>query len=134
GLAKEVAPVTVDGVRADMLASDVAALMKTKPSPSVQLLPLFDPYLMGHESRDHLFERIHRPKVSRTAGWISAVVLADGRVVGTWTHATRKETLRVTVAPFARLPSKIRSEIELRAGSIAEALGLSDAKVEQVRL
>jgi hypothetical protein len=128
-LAKELVSVSVEGVRADLLASDVDAVSKMRGSSSVQLLPAFDPYVLGHASRDHLFERVHAPRVSRTAGWISAVVLADGRVEGTWTHATAENTLRITVAPFRALSSKIKSELELRAESIALALGLSKAEV-----
>ncbi len=129
GLAKELMSVSVEGVRADMLARDLDALLKMKVKPSVQLLPAFDPYVLGHASRDHLFERIHAPKVSRTAGWISAVVLADGRVEGTWTHAISNKTLRITVEPFRALSSRVKSEIELRADSIAHAVGLSKAEV-----
>ncbi|TMG68858.1 MAG: winged helix DNA-binding domain-containing protein, partial [Chloroflexi bacterium] len=68
-----------DGVRADVLAHDLDVLARIKSEPSVQLLPAFDPYVMGHKSRDHLFERVHTRKVSRIAGWISAVVLADAK-------------------------------------------------------
>lgn len=133
GLANELVSVSVEGVRADMLASDLDALSKMKVKPSVQLLPAFDPYVLGHASRDHLLERVHAPKVSRTAGWISAVVLADGRVEGTWTHVISNKTLRITVEPFRALSSRVKSEIELRAESIAQAIGLSKAEVKSFR-
>jgi hypothetical protein len=94
----------------------------------VRLLPSFDPYLMGHSSRDHLFDSAHRSRVSRTAGWISAVVLAEGRVVATWTHSVAKQTLRIAVEPLTRIPPKARPEIRARADELAGVLGLS--KVE----
>ena len=72
-------------------------------------------------------------KVSRTAGWISAVVLAHGRVEGTWTHVISNKTLRITVEPFRALSSQVKSEIELRAESIAQAIGLSKAEVKSFR-
>lgn len=133
GLAKELVSVSVDGVRRQMLARDVSAILKIPIAPSVQLLPLFDPYLMGHTSRDHLFDRVHRWKVSRVAGWISAVVLVDGRVVGTWTHTAARDTLRITVAPFARLTPRIRSGISERAESLAGAMGLARVDVAIAR-
>lgn len=68
------------------------------------MLPGFDPYLMGHSSRDHLFDAAHRWKVSRVAGWISPVVLIGGRVVATWSHTIATETLRISVEPFRSLP------------------------------
>jgi hypothetical protein len=97
---------------------------------TVQLLPAFDPYLMGHAGRGHLFEAVHSPRVSRTAGWISAVVLVDGRVVGTWTHAASGKKLRVTVAPFRRLPARAASQVRARAAYLAQTLGLRGSEVE----
>ncbi|HKY51726.1 MAG TPA: winged helix DNA-binding domain-containing protein [Candidatus Limnocylindria bacterium] len=129
GLESEIVPVSVEGARCEMLARDVAAAMKTKPAPSVQLLPLFDQYLMGYVSRDHLFDRIHRWKVSRVAGWISAVVLVGGRVEGTWTHTSSNGTLRLVVAPFARLSPRVRSDVAERARTLARSMGLEAAEV-----
>lgn len=130
GLADELVPVSVGGVRADMLASEIDALRKVKVGPSVQLLPPFDPYVMGHASRDHLFDRVHTRKVSRTAGWISAVVLADGRVVGTWTHTRANGTLRIAVERFEPLSSRVRAGVGLRADAMADAVGASRAEVK----
>ncbi|MDQ2943912.1 MAG: winged helix DNA-binding domain-containing protein, partial [Candidatus Dormibacteraeota bacterium] len=56
GLAGELAPVSVEGQRADVLASDLRAVARKPPAAPVQLLPPFDPYLMGHATRDHLFD------------------------------------------------------------------------------
>ena len=128
GLAGELIPVSIEGARADALATDVRALSRAART-SVQLLPPFDPYVMGHQTRDHLFERKHAPKVSRVAGWISAVVLVDGRVIGTWTYAVAGTTLRVTVAPFRPLSPRARSAVDLRAHEIARAMGLRSAEV-----
>ena len=128
-LADELVDVDVEGTRLQLLAKDARALMRTAPAASVQLLPPFDPYLMGHQSRDHLFDKVHRWKVSRVAGWISAVVLVDGRVEGTWTHARSGETLVVDVAPFAPLSASTRREIAARADDLASALSLSGADV-----
>src|SRR5207237_137812 len=63
--------VSVEGQKAQMLGLDLKLLPKAPSPPSVQLLPGFDPYLMGHATRDHLFDKAHRWKVSRVAGWIS---------------------------------------------------------------
>ena len=105
GLADELVHVSVDGARLDALAADLDAIKGAMNDEPVRLLPLFDPYLLGHASRDHLFERVHAPKVSRTAGWISAVVLVEGSVAGTWTHTVAKNTMSISVQPFRRLTS-----------------------------
>ena len=112
-----------------MLSSDVEGFTKQRVEESVQLLPPFDPYLMGHSSRDHIVGATNLSKVSRTAGWISAVVLVDGQVVGTWTHMTAKDTLRIALEPFRRLSAKTMAGARRRADSLAETLGLAKADV-----
>jgi len=129
GLGGDLVPVSVDGHPADLLASDMARISKQPTGGSVQLLPGFDPYVMGHSSRDHIVEAVNVSRVSRTAGWISPVVLVDGRVAGTWSHVAVKGTLQVAVEPFQRLAAKTRVEVRRRAASLAETLGLAGTEV-----
>ena len=133
GMAEELVPVSVDGQPADLLAADVDEIQYIASEPSVRLLPAFDPYLMGHSNRDHLFATEHRSRVRRTAGWISAVVLKEGRVVATWTHRADKRTLTVTVDPFRKLAPATIKEIRSQADSLAEALDLNQAAVNFVQ-
>jgi len=128
-LSKELVPVTVEGQRADLLEADIGRITESPGESTVQLLPTFDPYLMGHNTRDHLFASEYRARVSRVAGWISAVVLVDGRVVATWTHQPAKKTLNVTLEPFKKLSPSTLKQVRARAQSIASALGLDEAAV-----
>ena len=130
GLSEELVPVSIEGQRADLLAADVDRINDAQTEPTVQMLPPFDPYLMGHSTRDHLFATQYRSRVSRVAGWISAVVLVDGRVIGTWTQQPAKKTLNVTVEPFAKLSRSTQKKVRARAQSIAWALGLDEAAVK----
>ena len=129
GLAGELVEVSLEGKKLQALEGDVDAMAQARIEQPVQMLPLFDPYLMGYTNRDHMFEKIHSPKVSRTSGWISAVVLVNGRVEGTWTHKLAKGTLRVEVTPFKRLSATVNSEVRKRAKEIAGALGAEKAEV-----
>jgi winged helix DNA-binding protein len=130
GLAGELVGVTIEGRRADVLSADVKLISKQRPEESIQLLPPFDPYVMGHSSRDHMVEAANLSKVSRTAGWISAVVLVDGQVAGTWKHVAAGDAgLRITVEPFRRLSAKTTAGVRRKAESLAEALGLAKAEV-----
>ena len=130
GLKPELVTVNVDGAPMDALAGDVAEIKRARNSEPVQLLPLFDPYLMGHAKRDHMIDRAYAARVSRTAGWISAVVLVEGRITGTWTHALSNKTLRVTLAPFKQLPARVMAQVKERAAEIAQALGATRTEVE----
>jgi len=131
GLANELVPVSVEGVRGEILAGDLDALQNAKIGHSVQLLPLFDPYLMGYATRGHLFDAVYAPRVSRTAGWISAVVLVGGRVVATWTHAVRDSTLLISIEPFQKLAPNVMPEVRHCAAALARAMGLSETALSQ---
>jgi winged helix DNA-binding protein len=132
GLAGELVPVAVEGERADLLVADLERMAAADGGRSVALLPGFDPYLMGHASRIHMVDATQLSKVSRTAGWISPVVLAGGRVVATWSHTAVRRSLHVTVEPFDRLPTWTISGVRARAESIANTLGLDAAEVKVV--
>ncbi len=124
GLQDELVPVSVEGWRAHVLRDDLKRIASTNRGPArVQLLPNFDPYLMGHAKRDHLFERVHGPKVSRTAGWISPVILVDGRVEGVWAYTLDKKRLKVELTPFVELKPRIVTEAKHRAEAIAKSMG-----------
>jgi hypothetical protein len=129
GLADELVGVTIEGRRADLLNADVNLMSKQRVNESIQLLPPFDPYLMGHSSRDHIVEAADLSKVSRTAGWISAVVLVDGKVAGTWKHVAADAGLRITVQPFRRFSAKTTAGVRRKAESVADALGLAKAEI-----
>lgn len=128
-LGEEVVPVSVAGARMELLASDLAAVRGSAASDSVQLLPQFDPYLLGHARRDHLLDRAHASKVSRTAGWISAVVLVAGAVVGTWTHANSGKGMRLTVTAFEPLREKVKRVVRRRGEELGDALGAKSVEV-----
>jgi Winged helix DNA-binding domain len=126
GLKHELVPVSVEGWRAHVLRDDLERIAAVKPPATrVQLLPNFDPYLMGHAKRDHLFDREHGPKVSRTAGWISPVILVDGRVEGVWAYSLTKNRMKAELRPFAALKSRTIAEAKARAEAIAVAMGVT---------
>lgn len=74
-----------DGRRLLMLTEHLDDLAGTSPSSEVHLLPGFDQYILG-APRDlaPLIPPPLKAKVSRQAGWISPVVVHEGRVAGVW--------------------------------------------------
>ena len=78
----------------------------------VRLLPSFDSYVIGYRPRDSLVSSAAAGLVFRQQGWISPVLLVDGRVAGVWELGSgeRKEEIRVT--PFERLTSSERGELQ----------------------
>ncbi|HYE50034.1 MAG TPA: crosslink repair DNA glycosylase YcaQ family protein, partial [Azospirillaceae bacterium] len=103
-LAEELVPVDLEGRAAFVLARDEEALRTAEPPPGhVAVLPLFDPWLLAHADSAQTVQPRHRPAVYRTAGWISAVVLRQGRVVATWSHRRRAAGWEVELTPLVRV-------------------------------
>jgi hypothetical protein len=100
--------VTVEGHRAWMTAAGAAAAADARPTGGVHLLPGFDPYVLAPVShRAHTIPDGRLDEVSRKAGWISPVLLVEGRVAGTWEPQRTGDTTTVTVTPFATLDAAV---------------------------
>ena len=59
----------------------------------------------------------------RQAGWISPVVLIDGRAGGVWSYERSKDAVLVTVVPFRRLSRASKQGIEAETVRLAGVLG-----------
>jgi DNA glycosylase AlkZ-like len=116
--------VSADGTKVLIRCEDVADLAQRDPSTSVRLLPAFDPYTLSlQKEAETLLPMARRPLVSRTAGWISQVVIIGGAVAATWTHEAKKGRLSIEVAPWRGLTKLERSAIGEEANRIGGFLG-----------
>lgn len=112
-LAGELTPVRVGGETAWLLRQDLAALRRAKfDRPLVRLLPYFDSFLMGHKERDHLVDAAQYKRVYRAAGWISSVVLVDGRVAGVWSMERKGARTAIRIDPFGRFSREAQEGID----------------------
>ncbi|MFI5907824.1 DNA glycosylase AlkZ-like family protein [Dactylosporangium sp. NPDC051541] len=93
------AEVDVAGERLYARTEDLRTLQRPQSFPGVRLLPAFDQFVLGPGTADtRVIPKERRPQVSRAAGWISPVVVHEGRVAGVWDEAG--ETL------WAKVPAK----------------------------
>ena len=103
---------------------DLRALRARPPAaPVVRLLPSFDPYLLGHRDKSHLVDAAHYKRVYRKAGWLSPVVLVDGRVAGVWTHRKIRGGWDVRIEPFRPLTRLEREGIAAEVEDLGRFLG-----------
>jgi hypothetical protein len=122
-LGEELVEVSVEGRPSRALAVDAAALQGAAAGRRARLLPGFDPHIVGFFPREGLVAPELLARVSRTAGWISPVVLVGGEVAGVWKHELRGGTLAITVEPFRRLAAARVRELSEDAERFALALG-----------
>jgi Winged helix DNA-binding domain len=126
GLGDEVARVEVEGTAAYALAADLPDLAAAGAGGPrvVRLLPAFDQYVVtatrqaGHLTPGPFTDRIYRPQ-----GWLSPVLLVDGRMDGTWRQETKGRRLLVTVEPFIDPPAWARRAAEAEAERLAAFAG-----------
>jgi hypothetical protein len=122
--------VDVAGWTAAILREDLDELAQAGfERPLVRLLPYFDSYLLGHREREHLAAMEHRPKIYRAQGWVSPVVLVDGRAAAVWTHTRQGDRLDVHVSQFDALSQRITAGIREEARDLARFLGSPNVDV-----
>jgi hypothetical protein len=119
----EMRAVSVAGKPAFVHAS-VKSPPRLKPG-HVRLLPNFDAYLLGHKGKDATVEPTRYKKVFKNAGWISPVVLVDGRVRGTWSLERGGKGLVVRVAAFRTLSQAERDGVAEEAEAVGAFAGLA---------
>jgi hypothetical protein len=109
----DLAEVTVDGEPRWALPGDVDAIAASGLDDRVRLLPGFDALTIGWRPRERFIPDGFLPRVSRTSGWISPIVLARGRAAGIWEPKRRGKRVEIRVEPFLRLNRK-KAETEAR--------------------
>src|SRR5579864_7217414 len=115
-LSDELVEVSIEGAKAFILRENLHQLETSKLARTiVRLLPSFDPYMLAHADKDHLVHPRYYKRVYRNQGWLSPVILVNGRVVGIWSRndASTKPFLRTEL--FEKLPKTVLKEIEEEA-------------------
>src|SRR5262249_52973994 len=114
----------IGGEKAWMLAEYIREVRELPPSQPVRLLPGFDPYVIGASRHaEHLLTGGSRLQVYRPQGWVSAVLLVNGRMLGTWRHEVRGCRIEVRIEPFTAVPGWVRRAAGQEAERLAEFLG-----------
>jgi hypothetical protein len=127
--------VEVDGEAGFVVRAEDADALAAVPDAlagDVVLLPGFDPWVIAPRSHRERAVPPHRmPEVSRTAGWISPVLVVDGAVAGVWEHERRGAQLAITIRPFAPLPARVRDAALEHAERYGALLGATAVRVDQ---
>jgi Winged helix DNA-binding domain len=66
-----------------------------------------------------LLDPQHRQRIYRLQGWVSPVLVVNGRLAGVWKLEHKGTIVSVAIEPFARLPRWTRAHIEAEAERLA---------------
>jgi uncharacterized protein YcaQ len=129
-LGDEIEMVDVEGWQAWALASTLEP-MKTLEAPfSVRLVPPFDAYVVGAgRGCEPVLAKAFQSQVYHPQGWISAVVLVDGRMAGVWEYELRGQRLTLKVEMFAQPDGGVEQGLQVEAERLGKYF---DAEVELV--
>jgi len=79
----------------------------------VRLLPAFDQYVIAATRHAaNLLPGPFKERVYRAQGWLSPVILVEGRMDGVWRYERKGDRLVVEVEPFADLSPAARHGVE----------------------
>lgn len=125
-LGDDISPVDLEGLQGWTLSSHVRGLRDLPLTRSVRLLPAFDQYVVGASFHaEQLLPGIPRGRVYRPQGWISPVLLVNGRMDGTWRHEIRGSRIEIAIEPFGTCPSWVRRAAGEEADRLAAFLDCS---------
>jgi hypothetical protein len=112
--------VEIDGRSAYARTADLEDIAATGPASPARLLPAFDQFVLGPGTREEqIIAPARRPLISKAAGWISPVVVAAGRVAGTW----ESSATGITVTLFAEAGPVPGKDLAAEAEHIAKLTG-----------
>ncbi|MFD1052646.1 DNA glycosylase AlkZ-like family protein, partial [Kibdelosporangium lantanae] len=93
----------------------------------VRLLPPGDPYTQMRD-RETIVEKKYQREVWKNVGQ-PGVVLAHGRITGTWRPRRNGKRLTMTIRTFDTLASRDRKPLEAEAEAVASLRGASSVEV-----
>ncbi|GAB4417131.1 MAG: winged helix DNA-binding domain-containing protein [Anaerolineae bacterium] len=70
-------------------------------SPTVHLLPAFDEYTVAYKDRQAVLDPAYPPQAKSDI--LNPAIAVDGKIVGTWKRALKKETVMITTNFFTLL-------------------------------
>jgi Winged helix DNA-binding domain len=105
--------------------------LRVADSPTAYLLPGFDEYMLGYTDRSAILEEIHAQKiVPGKNGVFNPTVVIDGKVMGTWKRTVKKDSVTITLSPFASFSEAQNRAIGIAAEHYGKFMGKSILKSE----
>jgi hypothetical protein len=95
-----------------MLKRDATRLDELGGDPVVRLLPRYDCYLLGYQSRDFMVSGAHARRLHPGGGLINPSLIVDGWAVGTWRRERKKSRSTIVIEPFEAIGEVVQPAIE----------------------
>ena len=111
------------GRRAGCCATTSRRPARHGPTGSSRCCRRFDQYVVAAPRDDSpVLAAEHKARVYRPQGWLSPVLLVDGRIAGVWRHERKGGGVSVAIEPFAVGRGLVRAGAEREARRLAAFL------------
>ena len=94
-------------------------------SPSAFLLSIYDKYTIAYKDRSDISESRDIERMILMGNALTAVIILNGKVAGTWDKTLKKSTVEITLNPFWEFDKDEQEELESGGCSIWEVYGNS---------
>ncbi|HYG81029.1 MAG TPA: winged helix DNA-binding domain-containing protein [Pyrinomonadaceae bacterium] len=103
------------------LPSSAPTVKETRPG--VHLLPAYDEYTVAYKDRSAVLDPAHAEEASQ--GILSPVIVAGGRVVGTWKRTLKRDAVVITTSLFRKFTAAETRAFDRAASRYRKFQGLS---------
>jgi hypothetical protein len=114
-----------------MSSSDVNGLVGTRltNTPTVNVLPALDPYLMGYKDRERNLDMRFFPYVYDRSGNATNSILLDGRIIGVW-DVIRAPELKAKLFLFHDIDDEVNNAVKGKLRSVARFILEEEVEVQ----
>jgi hypothetical protein len=118
-LTNEIIEVEIEGEAAWIGTAQAEGLdLLIEGTPIVNLLPNFDPYLLGYRNRNLSVPKAYAKRIHPGGGMLRPAVLVDGLAAGVWKIKRGKKGVAVTIEPFGGLKNGVETALEVEVGEL----------------
>jgi hypothetical protein len=121
GLLEKEAGYALDGIKSGLQKATLDgrtywysphADVTTPDPPSVFLLSIYDEYTIAYKDRRDISETRDIERMISLGNALTAVIIINGRVAGTWKRALKRETIEISLKPFRKLDYDEQEAVE----------------------
>jgi hypothetical protein len=96
----------------------------TPESPSAFLLSIYDEYTIAYKDRGDISEARDIERMISTGNALTAVIILNGKVAGTWDKSLKKNTVEIRLNPFRKLNEDEQEALESEVARYGEFVGI----------
>lgn len=109
----------------------------TSNAPTALLLSIYDEYTIAYKDRSALSEERYVEKLLSMGNALTAVLILNGKIGGTWKKAVKKGRIEIMINPFRPLRKDEREAVKAAVAGYGEFLempGILDLNAKGVKL